>query len=168
MSYKHLNFAQCCKISAFWKVGYLQKDIAREIGVSPSTISRELKRNRRWNYVYCPDQAASSYKLRRKNSRKPKKFTEATWDFIKEKLQIEWSPEQISGYERRHGLFEISHERIYQYIWLTKLLVVNCIYIYDVVKKDIVSDTGVLKGLTQSKTEYLLIIDLRLLIKNHA
>lgn len=43
MAYKHLNFNQRCRISTFWKVGYLQKDIALEIGVSESTISRELK-----------------------------------------------------------------------------------------------------------------------------
>lgn len=29
---------------------------------------------------------------------------------------MQWSPEQISGYGKRHGLFSISHERIYQYI----------------------------------------------------
>lgn len=51
MTYSHLNFEQRCKISVFWKAGYQQKDIAKEIGVNPSTISPELKRNRRWNYV---------------------------------------------------------------------------------------------------------------------
>lgn len=28
----------------------------------------------------------------------------------------EWSPEQISGHAKRHQLFSISHERIYQYV----------------------------------------------------
>jgi IS30 family transposase len=121
MSYKHLNFAQRCKISAFWKAGYLQKEIAIEVGVSPSTVSRELKRNRRWNYVYCPDQATSCYKQRRKSSRKPIKFTNAVRDIITEKLQLDWSPEQISGYGKRHDLFKISHERIYQYVLADKI-----------------------------------------------
>jgi transposase, IS30 family len=57
MKYKQLSFAQRCKIIAFYKAGYLQKDIAAEIGVHPSTISRELKRNRRWNTIYTPEQA---------------------------------------------------------------------------------------------------------------
>jgi len=30
---------------AFWKAGYKQVEIAKEIGVSQSTISRELNRN---------------------------------------------------------------------------------------------------------------------------
>ncbi len=29
---------------------------------------------------------------------------------------FEWSPEQINGYAKRHNLFTISHECIYQYI----------------------------------------------------
>lgn len=44
MSYKHINFVQRCKISAFWKAGYLQKDIAKEQDINPSTVSRELKK----------------------------------------------------------------------------------------------------------------------------
>lgn len=116
MVYKHLNFAQRCKISAFWRAGYSQIDISKEVGVSRSTISRELKRNKRWNGVYCPDQADSFYKLRRKDSCKPKKFTEFVKLIVKEKLELEWSPDQISGYANRHCLFQISHERIYQYI----------------------------------------------------
>lgn len=51
MSYKHLNFEQHCKIAAFWKAGYFQKEIAAELGVSPSTISRELKRNSRFSHI---------------------------------------------------------------------------------------------------------------------
>lgn len=120
MTYKHLNFNQRCRISAFWKAGYSQKDIALEVGVSESTISRELKRNTRWNGVYCPEQAESTYKIRRKDSCKPKKCTQDLIDLIREKLLMQWSPDQISGYGKRHGLFSISHERIYQYILADK------------------------------------------------
>lgn len=120
MSYKHISFVQRCKISVLYKAGYLQKDIANELGISPSTISRELRRNRRWNGVYCPEQATSFYKTRRQDSRKSKKFTPNVIEQVKEKLLLEWSPEQISGYGKRHGLFEISHERIYQYILADK------------------------------------------------
>lgn len=47
MKYQQLSFKQRCQLKAFWKAGYLQKEIASEIGVHPSTVSRELKRNRR-------------------------------------------------------------------------------------------------------------------------
>jgi transposase, IS30 family len=45
MGYKHLNYLQRCKIQAFWKAGYTQQQIADEISVSKSTISREFNRN---------------------------------------------------------------------------------------------------------------------------
>lgn len=35
---------------------------------------------------------------------------------MREKLLEDWSSEQISGYAKRHKLFFISHERIYQFI----------------------------------------------------
>lgn len=116
MGYRHLDFEMRCKLIAFWKAGYSQKDIAIEVGVHSSTISRELKRNRRWNGFYSPELADCFYKDRRRNSRKPKIFTNDLQAIIKEKLLLDWSPEQISGYGKKTGLFSISHERIYQYI----------------------------------------------------
>ncbi len=41
-------------------------------------------------------------------------------DLIKEKLKIEWSPEQISGCLREEKLIEVSHETIYKHIWSDK------------------------------------------------
>lgn len=120
MSYQHLSYRQRCQLVAFEKAGYLQKDIARELKISPSTVSRELKRNRRWDYVYCPDQAHAVYKDRRKLSSRPKKFTEKIENAVKEKLLLDWSPEQISGRAKRDNEFSISHERIYQYVLADK------------------------------------------------
>lgn len=122
MSYKHLSFNQRCQIAAFYKVGYLQKDIAIKIGVSTSTISREIKRNSRWNGVYSPEQADSFYQDRRRKSKKTAKFTANVQKIVKEKLLLQWSSEQISGYAKRHNLFSISHERIYQFVLCDKKL----------------------------------------------
>ena len=41
----HNPYQKRCQILAFWKAGYTQTEIAREIGVNQSTISRELNRN---------------------------------------------------------------------------------------------------------------------------
>jgi IS30 family transposase len=120
MSYRHLSFEQRCKIAAFWKAGYLQKTIAQEIGVSPATVSREIRRNIRWNGVYSPEQADVFYSSRRKYSRKVKKFTSEVQEITREKILLKWSPEQISGYAKRHHLFSISHEWIYQYVLADK------------------------------------------------
>lgn len=120
MKYKQLSFEQRCQLKAFWKAGYSQKESALEIGVHPSTVSRELNRNRRWNGVYCPELADCCYKDRRTSSRKPKTFTIKIQKIVREKLLLRWSPEQISGYAKRHNLFSVSHERIYQYVLADK------------------------------------------------
>jgi IS30 family transposase len=41
-------------------------------------------------------------------------------DLIKSKLQIEWSPEQISGWLLDEKVQLISHEAIYLYVWADK------------------------------------------------
>ena len=49
-------------------------------------------------------------------SSEPKKMKGELLEVIREKLLLDWSPEQISGYAKRYKLFSISHERIYQFI----------------------------------------------------
>ncbi|HFU76472.1 MAG TPA: helix-turn-helix domain-containing protein [Arcobacter sp.] len=45
MKYKQLNLEKRYQISALIKAGLNQKEIAFEVGVHPSTISREFRRN---------------------------------------------------------------------------------------------------------------------------
>lgn len=116
MSHKQLTYAQRCHIAAFIKAGYNNKEIAKEINVHPSTISREIRRNSRWNGRYTGEQATAFYKMRRRRSRKPKILTEKIKTILIEKIKSKWSPEQISGYCKKHGLFNISHELIYQFV----------------------------------------------------
>lgn len=122
MGYKHLNYQKRCQILAFWKAGYTQRSIAKEIGVHESTISRELKRNLTFirrgpgSWQYKPDYAQSNANERHKNKNKFIKFTDQAKGFVREKLQQNWSPDQISGYAKKHNLFIISGEWIYQFI----------------------------------------------------
>lgn len=126
MAYKHLDYLTRCKIFGLWRAGLKQNEIAEEIGVHKSTISRELKRN--LTYVrtalgcwqYKPDYAQGYAETRRKEKPKRIKFTAEVEQFIREKLKEEWSPEQISGFAKRQKLFSISHERIYQFILADK------------------------------------------------
>ncbi len=122
MSYKRLDYLKRCKIQAFWKAGYTQQRIADEIGVHKSTISRELNRNitfvrtRLGYWDYKADYAQSFADQRKKLKPKFIKFNEHVKAFIIEKIEDEWSPDQISGYAKRHNLFSLSHEWIYQFI----------------------------------------------------
>lgn len=122
MSHKHLNYLKRCQILALWKAGFNQNQIAKEIGVHKSTISREFKRNlvfvrtKLGSWQYKPDYAQYYANAKRKAKRHYYKFTQEVADFVREKLLIDWSPEQISGYAKRWKLFSISHERIYQFV----------------------------------------------------
>lgn len=122
MGYKRLNYIRRVQILALWKAGRNQSQIAREVGVHRSTICREFQRNitfvrtKLGYWTYKPNYAQCYAEERRKVSRNFYKFTKEVEEFVIEKIQEDWSPEQISGYAKRLGLFSISHERIYQFL----------------------------------------------------
>ena len=96
-------------------------EIARELGCSPSTISRELARNRRVSDGrYRADEANGQALSRRRKARCGFHHTEEQWEEVLGKLSQQWSPEQISNEFRLHGKFAISHETIYKRIRLNK------------------------------------------------
>ena len=98
MSYHHLTQEQRSQIQALKSMGHTQDEMAHAIGVHPSTISRELKRNtglRGYRY----QQANRLAKARRSEaSTQTKKMTVPVVAFIEKQLvEEQWSPEQISG-----------------------------------------------------------------------
>lgn len=122
MKYKQLDYLKRCQIYGLWRAGYTQTAIAKEVGVHKSTISREFTRNITFvrtalgSWQYKPNYAQTYADARHKEKPKHKKFIPEVEAFIREKLLEDWSPEQISGYAKKHDLFFISHERIYQFI----------------------------------------------------
>ena len=114
---KHLTKGQRYVIQTLHRRGISQKEIADELGVHKSTISREIKRNSTKTGKYNADTAdmyASERKERFAHNRKFTPFVKATIDkYIREE---QWSPEQIVGYCQQHNIEMVSVERIYQYI----------------------------------------------------
>lgn len=115
-NYKQLTYEQRCQIEALKKSGFSQQDIADVIGVTQSTISRELRRNR-GKRGYRHKQAQQKADNRRKEAARAVKMTDETVQVIELKIQEQWSPEQVSGWLSEERGIEISHERIYQHIW---------------------------------------------------
>lgn len=95
-------------------------EIAKALGRSKSTISRELQRNSSPEYkLYLSHRAHARALVRREHaSRRPRLKDERIVAYVQTKLEEGWSPEQISGRIRIDfpGL-SISHEAIYQYIY---------------------------------------------------
>lgn len=113
--YYQLTREQRYQISALKEMGLKQKAIAAQLGVDPSTISRELRRNS----VACQYDPQAADKLsgeRRSAAAKAKRITEAMWARVDDLLCQEWSPEQVScRLKTREGIC-ISHESIYRHV----------------------------------------------------
>ncbi|HEY3411779.1 MAG TPA: IS30 family transposase [Armatimonadota bacterium] len=107
-------------IMALKKGRYSIRAIARELGRSASTISRELSRNRRPSGRYDPSVAHSYTVARRRRSRRNTRFSADEWILVEHLVGLDWSPEQVSGWLRLHGMLFISHETIYLRVWHDK------------------------------------------------
>jgi IS30 family transposase len=116
--YHHLTYAQRSQITILKASGDSPTKIARALNVHHTTISRELKRNFD-NEAYHYEKAQAKSTLRRA-SRANKKMQSEIATTVKQKLKLQWSPVQISGFLKRHKIAFISHETIYKYIWKDK------------------------------------------------
>lgn len=96
-----------------------QRMVAKAIGVSQSTISRELARNT-GERGYRHKQAQRKVAQRRKEAVKPTSMTPSMIANIESRLRMEWSPEQISGWLLVEREQLISHESIYLHVWADK------------------------------------------------
>src|ERR1700758_4597083 len=117
-----LRFEEREEISRGIAVGRSIRQIAQGLGRAPSTVSREIRRNGgsqayRANWA---DRRARERALRPKPCRLAL-CSELRWR-VAQKLALQWSPEQISGWLKRqlpadHGM-QVSHETIYRSLFL--------------------------------------------------
>ena len=128
--YKQLTSSQRYVIKNGLKENVPLRMIARLIGVSPSTVSREIKRNSSKTGVYIPalaNEMARENRARSARNRRTKK--RYRYKVLTLLTKYQWSPEQISGTLRKEGI-SISHETIYQWIRKDKArggsLYLNC------------------------------------------
>jgi len=95
--------------------------IARELGVHRSTITREIKRNTAldFNGLYCYTVAQKTADTRRSNASADKKFVQLTDEvtaYIHKRLQVHTSPHVISGEMRLKLGIRVSKNTIYRYL----------------------------------------------------
>ena len=118
-TYVQLTYEQRCQIYALNNTDLSLQKIANAAGVSQSTISRELRRNRGkrgYHYQYAQGRADT----RRQQAAKALKMTPNMIKLIELKLGEKWSPEQISGWLLEECSQLISHETIYRHVWNDK------------------------------------------------
>lgn len=115
--YQQLSQEERYTIAALSRSRKTKKEIAIELGRHPSTIGRELTRNRTpHDDGYRAEVAHSRATARRRRTRRGSQFSKRQWKIVVDLLRIEWSPEQIADHLKKHYTFSISHETIYQYI----------------------------------------------------
>ncbi len=115
--YEQLSLDQRCEIARLRADGSSVRQIAAALDRSPSTISREIKRNRGKHVGYKPSYAQEQTRARRwKGSRLERE--PSLRRAVIERLKCGWSPEQIAGrLARESGRKVISYESIYRFVY---------------------------------------------------
>lgn len=119
MSYLHLSLAERYYIEIELKMEVSINSIAKAMGRSQSTISREIHRNT-GQRGYRHKQADRLTDERHANKPKPVKLTDEIKYLISACLQNDWSPEQISGRLHDEEIILLHHETVYQFILTDK------------------------------------------------
>ena len=114
MSHKQLTQEQRYHLYEMNNMSLKQKDMAIILGVSASTISRELKRNagRRGGYI----KAAHTLALARRKNKSKRRISDECWQLVEIHLRQDASPEQVSIRFNYLNQPSPSPEWIYQYI----------------------------------------------------
>ena len=121
-SSRHLSAQEREEISRGLMAGASVRSLARQLGRSPSTISREIARNggaQQYRASAADDRAW-------KQAQRPKACTlagnEPLRRVIAQKLQHDWSPQQIAGWlkvvHHNEPAMQISHETIYRSLFI--------------------------------------------------
>jgi len=119
---KALTLAEREEISRAMVAGQSIRSIARSLNRAPSTVSREIQRNGgiEWYRASKADQYAWDRALRPKACKLIKNPDLVR--LVAEKLQRQWSPEQIAGWLRRaypdDETLHVSYETIYRTLYI--------------------------------------------------
>ena len=97
---RYLSLLERQRISTLRGRGLSVREVARRLGRSASTVSRELRRNIRPHdgHVYDGDLAHARARERARRTRPSRLAVDAELrQVVQDKLELEWSPEQIAG-----------------------------------------------------------------------
>lgn len=140
--YRHLTQKERDRLEAMLSSGHKQKEIAKVLKVDKSTISREIKRNRRrkrvkggvWLGPYDADIAQHKVWWRKSNSRYQGKKIDRNSQlrqYIINGLERYWSPDEISGRMKQENQpFYVGKNTIYEWLYGTLEGWLYCKYLY--------------------------------------
>src|SRR3954462_2871097 len=116
-TYKQLSLDDRCEIARLSANGSSVGQIAAALDRPPSTISRELRRNRGRQVGYKPSYAQQQTRARRWKGSRLERDASLRREVLAG-LSRGWSPEQVAGrLARGRGRRVISYESIYRFIY---------------------------------------------------
>ena len=124
LSYTHFTRIERIKLGELKKKGKSIREIARELGRSPSSVSRELRRNQNKNGSYHYWRATILYILRRRKCHPASRLEEGTEirRYVEDGLSRCWPPEAIAAcWNAEHPEDRLSHSTIYRWLAAGKL-----------------------------------------------
>jgi len=113
--FTHLTQEERYQIYAYKKAGYSNKYIAEALSRHVSTVKREVRRNS-GQKGYRPQQAHRCAQERHQLKPKVIKMTEEMQAHIRERLEQQWSPEQIQGRLQVEDDISVCPKTIYDFI----------------------------------------------------
>ena len=115
--YNQLSIEERCEIARLRTSECPLRQIAATLDRSPSTITRELKRNTSKQDGYRPGYADQQSRARRWSGSKLERNSDLR-ETVLSRLKQGWSPEQVAGrLALENGRCIISHETIYRFIY---------------------------------------------------
>jgi transposase, IS30 family len=123
MSYIHFTKIERNELSILLNKGYSLRDIAFTLGRNPSSISREIKKNRVQD-AYVADKANQKARTRRKAAKYQWfkiRQTPGLEECVQDNLALGWTPEEIAGRLSRENNNQtvVSAKSIYSYLTST-------------------------------------------------
>ena len=123
-TFRQLTDSDRAKLEVLIKEGYLQSEVAKKLGVSKSTICRELSRHST-PHGYFGKMAQARHEHKRQQCKPKEKMSNPQiCEYVLERIYRGWSPETIGGKLKREiqlgfkpKSFYLNHESIYQFVY---------------------------------------------------
>ena len=116
MEYQQLTQTERYLIGKYRRELLSIRQISVKLGRAPSTVSRELNRNRRKDGFWRAKAAQEKTNRRRSKTRRKSHFSAEAWGLVFSKIAEEWAPEQVSLWFKKNAGPTISTKTIYRHI----------------------------------------------------
>lgn len=119
MSYTHFTLNERKYLQKLLEEGKSIREISRTLERSPSSVSREIKRNSsKKGYHHWRANTLSIMRKRYQHHKRTLEKGSFEWEYIVSKLNLFWSPEEIVGrFELKYGRKPCAVSTIYRYIY---------------------------------------------------